>query len=473
MTDTRTPSARFQNPKTWVLALTSIASFMVSLDSQVVATALNTIRLDLGASIDELEWTVNAYVISFAVLLMTGAALGDRLGRRRMFALGLGLFVAASAACALAPTVGWLIAARAAQGVGGALVVPLAMALLSAAFSPQERAKALGIFSGLTGFALIAGPVVGGAIAEGAAWQWIFWLNVPIGLIVIPLVLRRVAESSGADTTLDIPGLVLVTGASFALVWGLMRGNDAGWNSFEVVSALAGGILLAAAFVVWQWRARAPMMPMRLFRSRAFTAGNATGFFMFGTLYGALFFMAQFLQTGQGQGPLGAALRLLPWTATLFVVAPIAGALVNQVGERPLIVCGLFLQTVGMAWIALIAAPALAYAELVVPLIVAGAGVSMAMPASQTAVLNAVAKTEIGKASGTFNMLRFLGGVFGIAILVAAFAGSGSVASPEAFSSGFARAIAVAAGLSFLGAVAGLWLPTRPELKVAAPPRPA
>jgi EmrB/QacA subfamily drug resistance transporter len=476
MTDIRTPSAKTgnpKNPKTWVLALTSIASFMVSLDSQVVATALSTIRLDLDASIEQLEWTVNAYVLSFAVLLMSGAALGDRLGRRRMFAVGLGLFVVASAACALAPTIGWLIAARAAQGVGGALVMPLAMALLSAAFPPHERAKALGIFSGLTGLALIAGPVVGGTIAEGVAWQWIFWVNVPIGAIVIPLVLSRVPESSGTDTSLDIPGLALVTGATFAGIWGLMRGNDAGWSSLEVVTALATGVVLTVAFVARELSAREPMVPMRLFRSRAFSAGNAAGFFMFGTLYGALFFMAQFLQTAQGHGPLGAALRLLPWTATLFVVAPIAGALVNRVGERPLIVGGLFLQAVGMAWIGLIAAPDLAYAELVAPLVVAGVGASMTMPAAQNAVVSAVARSEIGKASGTFNMLRFLGGVFGIAITVAAFAGTGGVASADAFSAGFARAIAVAAGLSLLGAVAGLWLPARREFKAAAPPRPA
>jgi EmrB/QacA subfamily drug resistance transporter len=359
------------------------------------------------------------------------------------------------------------------QGIGGALVMPIAMAVLSAAFPPQERAKALGIFGGLTGLALIAGPVMGGAIAEGVAWQWIFWINVPIGAIVIPLVLRRVPESSGADTSLDIPGLALVTGATLAGVWGLMRGNGAGWDSLEVVAALAAGVVLAGAFVAWELRTGEPMVPMRLFRSRAFSAGNAAGFFMFGTLYGAVFFMAQFLQTAQGHGPLGAALRLLPWTATLFVVAPIAGALVNRIGERPLIVGGLFLQAVGMAWIALIAAPDLAFAQLVVPLIVAGAGASTAMPASQNAVVNAVARSEIGKASGTFNMVRFLGGVFGIAILVAAFAGTGSVASPAAFSSGFALAIAAAASLSLLGAVAGLWLPTRREFKVAAPPRPA
>jgi EmrB/QacA subfamily drug resistance transporter len=347
------------------------------------------------------------------------------------------------------------------------------MALLSTAFPPQERAKALGIFSGLTGLALIAGPVVGGMIAEGLAWQWIFWVNIPIGAIVIPLVLGHVPESSGTDTSLDIPGLALVTGATFAGVWGLMRGNDAGWVSLEVVTALAAGAVLAVAFVARELSAREPMVPMRLFRSRAFSAGNAAGFFMFATLYGAVFFMAQFLQTGQGHGPLGAALRLLPWTATLFVVAPMAGALVNRVGERPLIVGGLFLQAVGMAWIAQIAAPALAYAELVPPLIVAGAGASMAMPASQNAVVSAVDRTEIGKASGTFNMLRFLGGVFGIAILVAAFAATGSVASPAAFSAGFARAIDLAAALSLLGAVAGLWLRAPRELKAAAPPRPA
>ena len=452
-----------RSAKVAVVALASAASFMVSLDSQVVATALRTIQLDLDASIEQLEWTVNAYVLSFAVLLMTGAALGDRLGRRRMFVVGLALFVAASAACALAPGIGWLIAARALQGIGGALVVPLAMALLSAAFPRDERGKALGIFSGLTGLALIAGPVVGGAIAEGAAWQWIFWLNLPIGLIIIPLVLSRIPESFGTDRSLDIPGLALVTGAAFGVVWGLMRGNAAGWDNPEVVGALAAGVLLAVAFVAWELRTREPMVPMRLFRSRAFASGNAASFFMFGTLYGALFFLAQFLQTGQGHGPLGAGLRLLPWTATLFVVAPIAGNLVNQIGERPLVVAGLTLQAVGMAWIALIAAPDLAYANLVAPLVIAGAGVSMAMPAAQNAVLSSVAATEIGKASGTFNMLRFLGGVFGIAILVAAFAGTGSVDSAHAFSTGFAPAIGVAAALSLAGAVAGLWQPARRE----------
>ncbi len=453
--------------RAWVLVLASVASLMAALDTLVVSTALHTIRLDFGASIETLEWTVNAYNLSFAVLLMTGAALGDRFGRRRMFAAGLGLFVAASAACALAGSAGWLIAARAAQGAGAALVLPLALTLLSAAFPPESRGKALGILSGVTGLAVLGGPVVGGAIAEGLAWQWIFWLNVPIGLILIPLVLGRIPESFGPDAALDGGGLGLVTGAALGIVWGLVRGNSAGWGSIEVVAALVAGVVLTVAFVAWERRAREPMVPMRFFRSRAFSASNAANFLLFGSLFGAVFFFAQFLQTAHGHGPLAAGLRLLPWTATLFVVAPIAGALVNRIGERPLMVGGLVLQALGMAWIALVAAPDLAYGALVVPLIVAGAGVSMAIPAAQNSVMNAVAAQEIGKASGTFSMLRELGGVLGIAVAVAVFAGAGSYASAEAFSDGFGPAIGVSAALSLAGAVAGLGLPGRHDLAVA------
>jgi EmrB/QacA subfamily drug resistance transporter len=444
--------------KTWALALASAASFMVALDALVVTTALSTIRVDLNASIKALEWTVNAYNLSFGVLLLTGAALGDRFGRRRMFATGIALFVAASAACALSTSVDWLIAARAAQGVGAALVMPLAMAILSAAFPREERGKALGIFSGVTGLALIAGPVLGGVIAEGFAWQWIFWINVPIGVVVIPLVLGRIQESLGTDSRIDIFGLLLATGAALTAAWGLTRGNSIGWSSPEVVLSFAAALLLASAFVIWELRVREPMVPMRLFRSRVFSSAIAASFLFYAAMYGVLFFVAQFLQTAQGFGPLGTGLRLVPWTATLFVFAPIAGRLVNRVGERPLVVVGLLLQAIGFAWMALIAAPDLAYIKLIVPMIVAGAGVSMAMPAAQNAVLGAVAVNEIGKASGTFNMLRFLGGVFGIAILVAVFAVTGSVGSPQAFSDGFVRAIGVAAVLSLLAAIAGMGL---------------
>ena len=452
---------RTKSTPTWVLLLTSIASLMVALDGLVVTTALSTIRADLGASVEQLEWTVNAYVLTFAVLLMTGAALGDRFGRRRVFVAGLGLFMAASAACALAPDAGVLVAARSVQGAGAALVMPAALALLSAAFPPERRARALGIFSGVTGLAVLGGPVVGGAIVEGISWHWIFWLNVPIGLALVPLVLRHIDESHGPRAALDLAGVVLVTGAALGVMWGLVRGNAVGWGSVEVVAALAAGLLLAIGFVARERRAREPMLPLQLFRSRAFSGGNVAIFCLFGSILAALFFLAQFFQIAQGAGPLEAGLRLLPWTASLFVVAPIAGRLVERLGERPLVAGGLFLSAVGMGWVALIATPDLAYVSLVPPLVIAGIGASMAMPATQSAVLNAVAPRYIGKASGAYNTTRQLGGAFGVAIAVALFAGAGSYATPQAFSDGLGPALGVCAGLALLGTAASLTLPGR------------
>jgi len=445
----------------WVLALASAASLMVALDTLVVSTALTTIRVELNASLAALEWTVNAYNLSFAVLLMTGAALGDRFGRKRGFTAGIALFVAGSAACALAPTVEWLIAARALQGAGAALVMPLGLALVSTAFEPARRGQALGIYFGVTGLSVASGPVVGGAITEGLAWEWIFWVNVPLGLALIPLVSRRLRESFGPDGRIDLGGLVLISAAAFGLVWGLVRGNAAGWGSAEVVGSLAGGLALAVLFVWWELRVADPMLPMRFFRSRAFSAGNASVFFSVASLFGAVFFLSQFLQTGLGHGPLGAGLRLLPWTVTLFFVAPVAGALVDRYGERPFMVAGLVLQGIGMGWIALIAAPDLAYSAMILPLVIAGCGVSMTFPAAQNSVVGAVPPDAVGKAAGTNSMLRELGGVFGIAVLVAVFSGAGGYASPEQFVDGFAPALLVTACLSFAGALVGLALPGR------------
>ena len=445
----------------WVLVLTAIASLMVALDVTVVSTALSTIRLHLRASITQLEWTVNAYGLSFAVLLMTGAALGDRFGRRRVFVAGLALFVAASSACALAPSVGWLIAARAVQGAGAAVITPTSLALLVAAFPPERRGQALGLFGAITGLAVLGGPVVGGAVTQGLAWQWIFWLNVPIGLAAIPVVLRRMEEGFGERSRVDITGLTLVSGAALGVVWGLVRGNTAGWGSPEVLATLIGGLAFAVMFVLWELRTPEPMLPMRLFRSRAFASGNAVGFLMFGSLFSAVFFMAQFMQTSLGQSPLHAGLRLIPWTGTVFFVAPVAGALVDRIGERPLLVGGLLLQAVGFAWVALLARAGLPYSEMIAPLILAGTGISSALPAAQNAVMSAVAPTEIGKASGTFSTMRQLGGAFGLAIAVAVFSGAGSYGSPVSFSNGFAPALAVSAALSLCGALAGAWTPLR------------
>jgi EmrB/QacA subfamily drug resistance transporter len=426
-----------------------------------VATALSKIRLDLGASVEQLEWTVNAYNLSFAVLLITGAALGDRFGRRRLYAVGLGLFAVASAAGALAPDVGTLIAARAVQGAGSALIMPLGLALLTAAFPPEKRGAAIGIFSAITGLAVASGPFVGGAVVEGIDWQWIFWINVPIGLATIPLVLTRMKESYGPDRSLDLRGLGLVSAGALGIVWGLMRGNQVGWDSAELIASLAAGLALLGAFVAWELRISEPMLPIRYFRSRSFSAGNAAIFFTFASLFGAVFFYAQLLQFGLGYGPLETGLRLLPWTATFMTVAPVAGALSDKIGERPLMVAGLTLQAIGMGWLALIAAPGLGYTEMLAPFVVAGVGVSMAIPAAQNSVVGAIGSDAIGKAAGANSMMRELGGVFGIAIAVAVFAGTGSYASPAAFTDGFGPAIAVAAALSLAGAVVGLALPGR------------
>jgi EmrB/QacA subfamily drug resistance transporter len=445
----------------WVLVLGSVASLMVALDALVVSTALSAIRHDLGASIDQLEWTVNAYGLTFAVLLVPASALGDRLGRKRLFVAGLGLFVASSAACALAPNVGLLIAARAVQGSAAAIVTPLALALVSAAFGPEQRGQAMGIFGGITGLAVLSGPVVGGAVTQGLAWQWVFWINVPIGLAAIPLVMAKIDESYGPRARLDTVGLGLVTVAALGIVLGLMRGNDAGWGSPQVVGALAAGVAALAAFVAVERRVAEPMLPPQMFRGRGFSAGVSANFLLSCALFSAVFFMAQFQQVVLGQGPLDAGLRLLPWTGTLFIVAPIAGALVNRIGERRLVALGLALQTAGFGAIALIASPTMSYWSMVGPLVIAGAGISMAIPSAQNAVMNSVTQSQLGKASGAYMMMRQLGGVFGLAITVTVFTGAGSYVSPGAFSDGFVAALAVSAAFSLAGAVVALALPVR------------
>jgi EmrB/QacA subfamily drug resistance transporter len=461
------------SPQKWAIGLTGIASFMVALDQIVVSTALTRIQQDLGASLTELEWTVNAYTLTFAGLLMFGSALGDRLGRRRMFAVGIAVFIAGSIACAASTSIGWLIAARAFQGVGGALVMPLAMALLTAAFPPQQRAKALGIFSAITGVAVLSGPVIGGAIAQGIDWQWIFWINVPVGLATLPLVVRRLPESRGPNTAFDALGAILVTAAALGLIWGLIRGNSAGWSSAEVLAALVAGAAALVAFVSWELHAPAPMLPLRLVRRGSYSGGVAGGFFLTAALMGFLFFVTQFLQVAHGDGPLAAGLHLLPWTATLFVIAPLAGARLPRIGTRPLITGGLALQALGFGLIAAIASDHVAAWALVAPLIIAGCGVSAALVATQTAAVSEAQPDEIGKAAGTFITMRFLGSAFGISILSAVFAAHGDFASPAGFADGFRYAAGVAAALSLAGAFAGLFTGRRSAsapLVPAAPP---
>jgi EmrB/QacA subfamily drug resistance transporter len=443
----------------WTFVVTSIALVMVTLDNLVVTTAIPVIRDDLGASLEDLEWTVNAYTLTFAVLLMTGAALGDRFGRRRLFALGLGIFTLASAAAALAPSVEVLNVARAVQGLGGAIVTPLTLTILSAAVPTEKRGLALGAWGGIGGLAVALGPLVGGAVTEGISWQWIFWLNVPIGLVLIPLALRRLDETRGANTTLDLPGLALVSGGMFGIVWGVIRGNGHGWGSLEVLGSLAAGTVLAAAFVAWELRSPQPMLPMRFFRSRTFAQANVASLFMFFGMFGSIFLLAQFFQTVQGYSPLGSGLRVLPWTAMPMIVAPIAGALSDRIAGPRIMGVGLALQAIGLGWIAAVSTPTVPYGELVGPFVLSGVGMGLFFAPVANVILGAVRRDEEGQASGANNAIRELGGVFGVAVLASIFAHRGGYDSSQAFNEGLVPAVWVGAALVGLGAIAALTIP--------------
>ena len=444
----------------WTFVITTVALFMVVLDNLVVSTALPVIRVDLGASIEELEWTVNAYTLTFAAFLLTGAALGDRFGRKRLFMIGIGIFTAASAAAALAPSADWLIAARAVQGIGGAIVTPLTLTLLSAAVPAARRGAALGVWSGVAGLAVASGPLVGGAVVEGLSWQWIFWINVPLGLALLPLA-TRLTESYGPDRALDLPGLGFASVGLLGLVWGLVNGNGHGWWSPEVVAAIAVGAAFLVAFVAWERSVQEPMLPMRFFRNRAFSAANAASLLMYFGMFGSIFLLTQFFQTAQGYSPLEAGLRVLPWTAMPMIVAPIAGALSDRIGGRPLMATGLALQAIGLAWIASVSTATVGYASLVGPFVLSGIGMALFFAPVANVVLSAVRRVEEGKASGANNAIREVGGVLGVAVLASIFARAGGYESPEAFNDGLVPAIWVGAIAVGVGAALSLLIPRK------------
>jgi EmrB/QacA subfamily drug resistance transporter len=444
----------------WTFVITSIALFMVVLDNLVVSTALPVIRVDLGASLEQLEWTVNAYTLTFAVFLLTGAALGDRFGRKKLFMLGVALFTGASAAAALAPSADWLIVARSIQGIGGAIVTPLTLTLLSAAVPAGKRGLALGAWSGIAGLAVAMGPLVGGAVVDGISWQWIFWLNVPIGIVLVPLA-TRLAESRGPDKALDLPGLGLASGGLLGIVWGLVNGNSDGWSSGQIVGALVAGVVLLAAFVAWELRAAQPMLPMRFFRNRAFAAANGASLFMYFGMFGSIFLLTQFFQTAQGYSPLESGLRVLPWTAMPMIVAPIAGALSDRIGGRPFMALGLALQATGLAWIAAVSTATVGYESFVGPFILSGIGMGMFFAPVANVVLSSVRADEEGKASGTNNAIREVGGVLGVAVLASIFAHAGGYGTPETFNDGLVPAIWVGGAVVAAGSAVALLIPRK------------
>jgi EmrB/QacA subfamily drug resistance transporter len=443
----------------WAFALTSAAAFMVTLDNLVVTTAIPVIRRDLHAGIGGLEWTVNAYTLTFAVLLLTGAALGDRFGRRSLLAIGLGIFTLASAAAALAPTIGALDAARALQGLGGAIVLPLTLTILSASVPAEKRGLAIGAWGGISGLAVAFGPVVGGAVVSGFSWHWVFWLNVPIGILLVPLVLTRLEESHGSHGSVDLRGLALASSGLLGIVWGLVRANTVGWGSPEIVGALVAGVVLTAAFVAWGLRAPAPMLPMQFFRDRTFSLANTASLFMSFGMFGSIFLLAQFFQTVQHYSPLASGLRILPWTAMPMVVAPIAGALSDRVGGHRLMGTGLALQALGLAWIAAVTTPTAPYADLVAPFAISGIGMALFWAPVANVVLGSVPVEAEGQASGANNAIRELGGVLGVAVLAAVFARTGGYQSGQAFTDGMIPAVYIGAAVVALGSIAAFAIP--------------
>ena len=447
----------------WALAITSVAVFMVTLDNLVVTTAIPVIRQDLHAGLSGLQWTVNAYTLTFAVLLMTGAALGDRFGRRRLLAIGVAIFTAASAGAALAPSIVALDVARALQGVGGAVVLPLTLTVLSAAVPAARRGVALGIWGGVSGLAIALGPLVGGAIVTGISWHWIFWLNVPIGLALVPFILLRLEETRAPASKLDLPGLALASTGLVGIVWALVSANNDGWTSPQIISAFILGCALLASFVAWELRAEHPMLPMRFFRNRTFALANVASLFMFFGMFGSIFFIAQFFQTVQGLSPLQSGLRILPWTAMPMFVAPIAGAVSDRIGGQRLMGAGLTLQAIGLAWIALVATPTTPYVDFVGAFAISGFGMALFFAPVANVVLSSVKPHEEGQASGANNAIRELGGVFGVAVLAAVFTANGGYHSGQQFVDGMNPAVIVGAALVAVGAIAAFAIKGSPR----------
>jgi EmrB/QacA subfamily drug resistance transporter len=462
----------------WTLAIVSVALFMAVLDNLVVSVALPTIHRELGASIQSLEWTVNAYVLAYAVLLLTGAALGDRFGRKRMFVIGLAIFTAASAAAALAPNTDLLVAARAVQGAGAAILTPLTLTLLAAAFptdrgsegSPivQRRGMAIGVWSGISGIAVAIGPLVGGAVVQGISWHWIFWINVPLGLVLLPLAASRLTESRGPYGTLDLPGLGFALPGAFGLVFGLVRAQSLGWTSATVLVSMIGGVLLLAGFVVRELRTSEPMLPMSFFAKRSFAVTNVASFSMYFGMFGSIFFLSQYMQNVLGNSPLEAGLKLLVWTGATMVVAPLAGVFSQRFGSRPFMFAGLALQAGALAWFALMVSTSLPYTRMLVPFVMAGAGMALVFAPSANAVLASVRTEQAGQASGANNAIREVGGVFGVAVLASIFTGAGGYGSPQAFVDGLVPALWVGVAVLAAGALTVLVLPFRARDAAAA-----
>jgi EmrB/QacA subfamily drug resistance transporter len=445
------------------LILASIGAFVTSLDIVVVATALPVLKAHFGASLSDLEWTINAYNLAFASLMLTGAALGDRFGRRKLYVLGLGVFTASSIACATAGSVGALIAARTVQGAGAAIVLPLSLTLISEAFPLEKRGTAIGIWGGITGLGVATAPLLGGAIIQGIDWHWIFWINVPVGVLSAVAAAVMLTESRGPRPRLDLVGLPLIILGLLALVWAPVRAPSIGWGSGEVIGALIVGAVLIAGFVFWESRAPLPMIPLEYFRRRSFSSAGAVAFLFSFALIGSVFWIAQMLQVGMGYSPLASGVRMLMLTMMPMIFAPLGGIGSDKIGNRPFMVGGLLMMGGGFIWLGLLMKAGVSYTSLILPFIVAGIGISFVFPTLANAAVGSVPLADSGVAAGSNNTMREAGGLFGVAILAAVFTANGSYASPTTFMHGIRFALLVAAAVALVAAIPALLGPSRAE----------
>lgn len=455
--------------KGWTLILSSVGVFMAALDALVVTTALPVLRTSFKASVGDLEWTINAYVLTFACVLLSVSALADRFGRRKVYAIGLVTFAAFSALAAVSPNVGVLIAARAGEGLGAAILMPVSLTLISDAFPVEKRGTAIGIWGAVSGFAVAVGPVFGGAVVNGLNWQWIFWFNVPVGLVAGLLSLSRLTESYGPRQPLDLYGLALACVGFFLLAWGLVRVSSVGWASAQVIISLIAGAIVVAVFLLVERSRRTPMVRLDLFRNRAFNAASWVNFFMYAPLFGALFLMAQFFQSGLGESPLRAGLHLLAWTGVSMLIGPIVGPLADKFGNRPFMTLGMALQAIGFGWVAMAATPGIGFEGLIGAMLIAGVGIGIVFPTVATGVMTSVGPDQTGIASGTSATLRELGGVFGVAVTATVFAHPGNYTSHQIFITNFSHAIGLCAALSAVGAIVALTYPKRGALVTVQP----
>lgn len=446
---------------TWLAILAaSLPMFMATLDNLVVTSALPVIHEKLGSSVESLQWITNAYTLAFASLMLLAVSLGDRIGRRHLFIAGLVVFTASSAFAALSTSTDALIVARALEGAGAAAIMPLSLTLLVGSVSTTARPLAIGIWGGVSGLGVALGPLIGGAVVEGWSWQSIFWLNVPIGIIAIPLALLALPNSLGERVRADVIGVILVGLGIFGVVFGIVRGNDEGWSSGQVlVSLIVGGVLLAL-FVWREALVDSPLLPLRLFRDRGFTLANAVAMtFTFGA-FGSVFILIQFLQIVEGKTPLQAGVETMPWTLAPMFIAPLAGMVAPRVGTRVLIIAGMVSLSAGLFEIAFTMTATVSFGVMLPGFILAGIGMGLAFAPLSTAVLANMRPDDHAKASGTNSTIREVGVALGIAVLTAVFTGAGGQLTPTGYVHAAIPAVVVGASVVAGAALIALFLPS-------------